>query len=337
VTAVSTRLESEGAVVPAGFEERPQDGCAPAVVLGAWAAHVPATAVLPALGLGAESDEIVPAERAYQLLGRKGLLAKEPATRLALCAVHRALGRAPGAPRPDGPPDERTAVIACSNLGNADTVVAVARTVRDEGARAVSPLDAPNASSNVIASTVAIWFRFGGPNLMVCSGTTSGLDAIRLARLLLAAHRADRVVVVGAEADDYIVRALQAGRSRPVRAGAAALVLARAGESAGSAQMPEIGPVLATPPGPPPAAGHSRFWVGPRTVGGLCDPVHDVEAAVGHLGGALGVVQAAVAADIAVARSRRPLGGVSIVCGSTTDGWRHATVSTPRAMRRGDR
>ncbi|MGO9960056.1 MAG: beta-ketoacyl synthase N-terminal-like domain-containing protein, partial [Solirubrobacteraceae bacterium] len=264
-------------------------------------------------------------------------LAKEPATRLALCAVHRALGRAPGAPRPAGPPDARTAVVACSDLGNANTVVAVAATVRDEGARAVSALDAPNASSNVIASTVAIWFRFGGPNLMVCSGTTSGLDAIRLARLLLAGRRADRVVVVGAEADDQIVCALHAGAKRAVRAGAAALVLARAGERADSAQLPEIGPVQATPPGPPPALGHARFCVGQQTVGGLCDPVYDVEATVGHLGGALGVVQAAVAADIAVARPRRPPGPGSIVCGSVTDGWRQATVSTPPAIRRGDR
>jgi hypothetical protein len=162
-------------------------------------------------------------ERASAVVGRKGLLAKEPATRLALCAVHRALGL-PAGQRPARPwpaaPD--TAVIACSNLGNVGTVAAVTRTVAAEGGRGVSILDAPNASSNVVASTVALWFGFGGPNLMVCSGSTAGLDGLRLAGLLLRAGRARRVVLVGTEPDDEAARALYGG---PLRAGAACVVL----------------------------------------------------------------------------------------------------------------
>ncbi|MCI4066466.1 hypothetical protein MRQ36_29485 [Micromonospora sp. R77] len=107
------------------------------------------------------------------VLGRKGLLYKEPATRLALCAVHRALGLPDGA-RPGTALDPDTAVVASSNLGNIGTVVDVARTVAREGGRGVSLMAAPNASSNVVAGTVALWFRFGGPNLMLCNGETSG-------------------------------------------------------------------------------------------------------------------------------------------------------------------
>ncbi|HEU4425171.1 MAG TPA: hypothetical protein VFR67_21795, partial [Pilimelia sp.] len=51
--------------------------------------------------------EAPPAERAGLVVGRKGLLYKEPATRLALCAVHRALGLPPGR-RPDRPVAPRT-------------------------------------------------------------------------------------------------------------------------------------------------------------------------------------------------------------------------------------
>jgi 3-oxoacyl-[acyl-carrier-protein] synthase II len=319
--AGATRALAPGELVPTAM-----------TALTAWAVHVPPTALRPALSLRSdrEADEIVPAERASELLGRKGLLAKEPATRLALCAVHRALGRPPRAPRLEGRPDPRTAVIACSDFGNAGTVAAVARTVRDEGARAVSPLEAPNASSNVIASTVAIWFRFGGPNLMVCSGATSGLDAIRLARLLIAARRADRVVVVGAEPDDDVVRALRAGSPRPVRAGAAAVVLERGG---GVGQVAAaIGPITATAPGPPPAPAAARCVVGPFAVAGR-GAVHDLEHAVGDLGAALGVVQTAIATDLALARAPGSGDGVTVLCGTSTDGWRHATVSTPPAWR----
>jgi 3-oxoacyl-[acyl-carrier-protein] synthase II len=170
-----------------------------------------------------ESPE--PAQAAL-LLGRKGLLYKEPAVRLALCAVHRALGLAPKQ-RADWPTATGTAVVACSNLGNVETVDKVTRTIAAEGGRAVSVLDAPNVSSNVIASSVALWFRFGGPNLMVCSGPSAGEDGLRLAGLLLRAGRADRVVLVGAEPDDEVATALHRdGRpAHSLRAAAACVVL----------------------------------------------------------------------------------------------------------------
>lgn len=221
--------------------------------LTAWASHVP--------GVG----DAVPADRSHELLGRKGLLFKEPATRLALCAVHRALGLAPGARRQPGPPDPRTAVVASSNLGNVATVRAVVRTVREGSVREVSPLDAPNASSNVIASTVAIWFGFGGPNLMVCGGAPSGLDAVALALVLLRGGRADRVVVVGAEPDDEVARELY---GPALRAAAAAIVLEPAG-----------GPIG-------------------LSMGGAAGRATDPPPHVAGTYGALGVLQVAAAADL---------------------------------------
>jgi 3-oxoacyl-[acyl-carrier-protein] synthase II len=176
------------------------------------------------------------AEDAAAVLGRKGLLFKEPATRLALCAVHRALGLPAGVrPKPELSPT--TAVVACGNLGNVATVADVVGTVRTEGGRHVSPLAAPNASSNVIASTVAIWFGFGGPNLMICSGANAGVDGLRLARLLLRAGRADRVVLVGAEPADPVATGLYGA---PLTAGAACVILERAEPATPPADRPAV-------------------------------------------------------------------------------------------------
>jgi hypothetical protein len=199
----------------------------PELVATGWSLHLPgvplAAAVLAATGRvpGAwASEEHAAPERAATVLGRKGLLAKDAATRLALCAVHRALRLTPGQ-RPAPVLAARTAVVACSNLGNVETVARVSRSVAAEGSRGVSVLDAPNVSSNVIASAVALWFRLGGPNLMVCSGATAGLDGLGVAALLLRTRRADRVVLVGAEPDDDIAATVRPG----IRAGAACVVL----------------------------------------------------------------------------------------------------------------
>lgn len=173
-----------------------------------------------------DMGEACPPDQASTLLGRKGLLMKEPATRLALCAVHRALRMDVGE-RVTGAVHADTAVVASSNLGNVETVVEVVRTVAAEGGKAVSPMVAPNASSNVLSGTVAMWFKFGGPNLMLCSGRHSGAEAVRLGVLLLRSGRARRVVVVGAEPDDPVARRIHArgGSQVPLQAGAACVVL----------------------------------------------------------------------------------------------------------------
>ncbi|MDL4820277.1 beta-ketoacyl synthase N-terminal-like domain-containing protein [Actinomadura opuntiae] len=204
------------------------------VAVTGWSLHLPGVRPADALtarlgrrpGAWARADA-VPADRAADLLGRKGLLGVEPATRLALCAVHRALRLPPGH-RPDDPADPRAAVVACGDLGTAEAVARVARAAATEGGTAVSILDAPNVSGNVVAATVAIRYRLGGPNLMVCSGPDAGARGLRLALVLLRAGRADRVVLVGTEPADEVAAALHAadGPAAPLTAGAACVVLA---------------------------------------------------------------------------------------------------------------
>lgn len=165
-----------------------------------------------------------------ELLGRKGLLYRDPATRFALCATQSALGLAAGSVV-DPELDALTAVVASSNLGNVETVCSVAERSRRKGGHSVSPMEAPNASSNVIASTVASRFGLGGPNLLIATGPASGADAIRVGLRLLAAGRATGVVVVGAEPeDDMAQRVAEANGGGPLVGGAAAIMLVPIGD-----------------------------------------------------------------------------------------------------------
>ncbi|GAA1767066.1 beta-ketoacyl synthase N-terminal-like domain-containing protein [Luedemannella helvata] len=285
---------------------------APARVVG-WAVHLPDADPRPAdvpSVLAGLIGSACPPEQAGSVLGRKGLLYKEPATRLALLAVHAALAASPppGAATPTydpvapparapGPVQPDTAVVACGNFGNVETVVTVARAVRAGGVREVSPLAAPNASSNVLASTIALWFGLAGPNVMVCSGALAGLDGLDIAVRLLRTGRAGRVVLAGAEPGDEVARALHAGPGdRPLRAGGACVVLERA--------------------------------VAPTPVPGPADLVlgadgFDPGVIWGDTYGAQGVVSLALASG-AVAAGRA--GRVEVSCGDEHDGYRTARV-----------
>lgn len=314
-----TVLERTRPVGPAhGPSAAPGTRCVTVAVTG-WGVHVPGpapavrldTAALdgpPVMGLG----DAVGADCAGELLGRKGLLSTEPATRLALCAVHTALGRAPRSPRRQGPPDPRTAVVVSSNLGNMGTVADIVDTVRAESWRHVSPLQAPNASSNVIATTIAIWFRFGGPNMMICSGATAGLDAVATGVVLLRSGRADRVVVVGAEPDDEVAQGLHRSRRcraarRPLRAGAGCVVLEPADRTRAATPQLTIDPETEhTQDSPAPVAvGLAEGW--------------------GDFYGASGVV--ALAATAAILAAGSVAGPCQVACGDEVDGWRFADVA----------
>ncbi len=159
---------------------------------------------------------------AVAVLGRKGLINKVPATRLGLGASHQALGLPLGV-RPQPDVDPRLAVVACSTLGNVDAVLEIVGDVTTGGLRAVSPLAAPNASANVLASSIALRFGAGGPNLMVVDQVDGGARALRLALRLLTAGRAQRVLLVGAESAGPAAAAIGGGAA--VRSGAACLVL----------------------------------------------------------------------------------------------------------------
>jgi 3-oxoacyl-[acyl-carrier-protein] synthase II len=295
-----------------------------AIAVSGWAVHIP-DFDLADLVPGVERAPSVPAEGARELLGDRGLLAKEPATRLALCAVHRALGLRPRA-RHGWNPDPRTAVVASSNFGNAGAVASIASTLH-RGDEKVSPLQVPNASSNVVASTVGIWFGCGAANLMVCSGATGGLDAAALAAVLLRADRADRVIVVGVEPDDDFTVGLQALRrtdrpGEPLRAGAAAVVLEHA--SAGT-DPPCLGPVRSCAnPTAVVARAHADVLLGPRRLALPGIRVIDLGHEVGDTFGACGVIQLAVAAALVAAGEATT---AELICGDRTDGWRETVMT----------
>ena len=144
-------------------------------------------------------------KEASKLLARKGLRYKDEATLIALVAAKKVIEAAP--PMSEAQKD-RTAVIVSSNLCNLDTVITNSRIIADEHVNETSAMALPNASSNVVSASISIVNEMRGPNLMLCNGSESGLDALRLAQNLIQAGRADRVLIVGVEVDNEAVQAL---------------------------------------------------------------------------------------------------------------------------------
>ena len=261
------------------------------------------------------------------VLGRRGLLYKDGATQLALCAARGALADA-GLLAADEltVPGDEVAVVASSNLGNLDTVCRAAATIEASGVGAVSPMDLPNASSNVVASSVAIRFGLRGPNLMLCNGATGGLDAVSFAVGLVRAGRAARAVVVGVEPSNEIARQLT-GCERLLD-GAVALVVeaASAARARGARQLAAIGGYARAADvvgcvdrlvdgGPAPGIWFvSEEADATPSPPALADVPHcDLSAIHGRSSGALGVLQCAAAlawlADGTVRRALLTVGG----------------------------
>ncbi|MEU8893052.1 beta-ketoacyl synthase N-terminal-like domain-containing protein [Streptomyces sp. NPDC048442] len=213
-------------------------------------------------------------------VGRKGLRYKDRATQLGYCLTAAVLGDA-GLLGEDGltVPAESVGMVVSSNFGNLDTVVRALDTIREETVTATSPMDLPNASSNVIASSAAIRYGLRGPNLMVCNGETSGLDAVHWAVTMITAGRTDRVLVLGVEPDNDVVRRLLGG-TRAVDGGAALLLESRTAAAERSANVRAVvGPYSRRAGDPGPALG--RRWQLPEHLG--------------RASGAYGVLQCAAA------------------------------------------
>lgn len=242
------------------------------------------------------------------LRGRE-LRHKDRASRLALRAAEFALHDA-GLTDADATftgAADATAVVVSTNLGNVGSVCAATDTIAREGVRGLSPLGLPQTSSNVIAGWVAIRYGLRGPNLTVCNGVTSGLDALAWARNLIVAGRAEAAVVVGVEpANDVTAKLLgeqstdaavavvlepadaaacRGARPRATIAGyARARDLATALTCAGVAEEASVGLRLGDEAG----AGAGQLLAATRRI--------DLEAQLGPLSGALGVLQCAAAA-----------------------------------------
>ncbi|MCB5181531.1 beta-ketoacyl synthase N-terminal-like domain-containing protein [Streptomyces antimicrobicus] len=173
-------------------------------------------------------------------VGKKGLRYKDRATQLGYALTAAALRDAGllGADEKDGlsVPATSVGVVASSNFGNLDTVARALDTLREETVTGTSPMDLPNASSNVIASSAAIRYGLRGPNLMVCNGETSGLDAVHWAATMISAGRTERVLVLGVEPDNEVVRKLLDGE-HAVDGGAALVVESRTAAAERSATV----------------------------------------------------------------------------------------------------
>lgn len=165
-------------------------------------------------------------------LGKHGYKYKDRATRIALCAAKDALSDAalPTASKEQVSP-ERFGVIASSNLCNLDTVCKVVYEIRTHRVDRISPMDLPNASSNEVASNLAIWFGLKAFSLMICNGATSGIDALYIGASALRAGRAERILVVGVEPLTPVVETLM---RESVDAWVGNAFHARLGEGAGA-------------------------------------------------------------------------------------------------------
>lgn len=263
------------------------------------------------------------------VIGRRGHRYKDRATQLALCAaVHglRDAGLIPADGEELAVPGHTVGVVASSNLGNLDTVCRVAAEITEQGADRISPMATPSASSNVVASTVALRFGLRGPNLMLCNGPTSGLDAVHFGANLVAAGRVRQALVIGVEPRNDIVGELLGQDPDGLLDGAVALVLesARTARDRGATPLAVLGAyerggdlgrcvtaLLAGPDGAAPGIWFTperyREPAGPgtegtgRAPGGTASPVdrgvprHDLTRAFGLASGALGVLQCAAA------------------------------------------
>lgn len=165
-------------------------------------------------------------------LGKHGYKYKDKATRIALCAAKAALSDAglPTISKEQVSP-ERFGVIASSNLCNLDTVCKVVDEIRTHGVDHISPMDLPNASSNEVASNLAIWFGLKAFSLMVCNGATSGIDALYIGTNALRTGRAKRVLAVGVEPLTPVIEKLM---QESVEAWVGNTFQARLGEGAGA-------------------------------------------------------------------------------------------------------
>ncbi len=267
---------------------------------------------------------------AAALVGKKGLRYKDRATQLGYCLASSALRDAGLEIDGDLAVDGATiGVIVSSNYGNLDTIVRALDTIREEKVMATSAMDLPNASSNVIASSIAIRYGLRGPNLMVCNGATSGLDAVHWAITMIRAGRVDRVLVVGVEPDNPVVRRLLRGTT--VVDGGAAVVIesepaarqrgvpirAELGAYSRTALTSELFDRLAAP-GKSPSHVYTPEAVGtplhaellPGTVR-MAFPEH-----TGRTSGALGVLQCAAAVGLFDGGER---GRIFAVSGAETD------------------
>jgi 3-oxoacyl-[acyl-carrier-protein] synthase-1/3-oxoacyl-[acyl-carrier-protein] synthase II len=108
---------------------------------------------------------------------------------------------------------------------------------REKGARAVEPRRFPSTSPNAAAGECAIAFRLTGPTFAVGASLHGGLEALGVARDLVAAGDANSMLVVAADLTGDISSALLAAAAAPPLPTGACACLLEAAPSAGAALL----------------------------------------------------------------------------------------------------
>lgn len=94
---------------------------------------------------------------------------------------------------------ERFGVILGSGIGGIQTIEDNNTTLREQGAKKVSPFVVPGSIANMASGLVAIKHDLKGPNLTAATACTTGTHAIGLAARLIAYGDADVMIAGGSE------------------------------------------------------------------------------------------------------------------------------------------
>ena len=95
---------------------------------------------------------------------------------------------------------QRTGVMIGSGIGGIETIAEAAATLKERGARRISPFFIPSALINLCSGQVSIKYGFQGPNHAVVTACSTGAHAIGDASRLIRSGDADVMVAGGAEA-----------------------------------------------------------------------------------------------------------------------------------------
>ena len=157
---------------------------------------------------------------------KRGLKYKNVATKVALYAVEQALLCA-GCTFKQGKINSKDiAVIVATTTGNLEDIGTQIEVINNKCSLDLSPMSGPNLSSNIIASTIAIWYNLYGFNLTISNGPNSSIDAIEIAVNILAEKRASKVIIVGCEIlSRYTNKLIEYKSPANYKQGAIALVL----------------------------------------------------------------------------------------------------------------
>ena len=117
----------------------------------------------------------------------------------ALSAATQAVDDAGWHPR-DEEELERTGVMIGSGIGGLSSIDAAAITLKERGARRISPFFIPSALINLASGHVSIKYGFKGPNHSVVTACSTGANAIGDAARIIQFDDADVMIAGGAEA-----------------------------------------------------------------------------------------------------------------------------------------